>query len=135
MLLGVPPSAWLVDGVPWRSCRQARTPNPTSEAHPTPHPLAIADNPVPPHACTPCPVCPLPPRPARPSRSEFVTNHHRDSIASAVGHYDMLAYLSAGQNEAPGRVRFRMLDRMLQPCGPPPASDVVEASRRLGATA
>lgn len=67
-------------------------------------------------------------------RSEFVTNHHRDSIASAVGHYDMLAYLSAGQNEAPGRVRFAMLDRMLQPCGPPPRADVDEAARRLGST-
>ncbi|KAA0148112.1 hypothetical protein FNF27_06957 [Cafeteria roenbergensis] len=68
------------------------------------------------------------------TRHELVTNHHRDSIASAVGHFDMLTYLSAGQNEAPGRVRFAMLDRMLQPCGPPPRADVEEAARRLGST-
>jgi len=60
-----------------------------------------------------------------------VTNHHRDTIASVVGHYDMLEYLAAGENEAPGRIRFAMLEKMLQPCGPPPAVDIEEAERRL----
>jgi len=43
----------------------------------------------------------------------------------------MLEYLAAGENEAPGRIRFAMLEKMLQPCGPPPAVDIEEAERRL----
>lgn len=65
--------------------------------------------------------------------SQWVTNHHRDSIASSVGHYDMMAYLSAGENEAPGRIRFRMLEKLLQPCGPPPKLDMDEEERKLAA--
>jgi splicing factor 3B subunit 5 len=45
----------------------------------------------------------------------------------------MMAYLSAGENEAPGRIRFRMLEKLLQPCGPPPKLDMDEEERKLAA--
>jgi splicing factor 3B subunit 5 len=32
----------------------------------------------------------------------------------------MLTYFAVAQNEAVGRTKFNMLERMVQPCGPPP---------------
>ena len=55
------------------------------------------------------------------ARSEWAVNHHRDSLASHIGHTDMLAYFAVAENESVGRVRYAMLERMVQPCGPPPA--------------
>ena len=51
---------------------------------------------------------------------EWLTNQHRDSHASYVGHFDMLNYFSIVENEARARVRFGLMEKMLQPCGPPP---------------
>lgn len=53
--------------------------------------------------------------------SEWVVNHHRDSMASHIGHSDMLAYFAVAEGESIGRVKYTMLEKMLQPCGPPPA--------------
>jgi hypothetical protein len=53
-------------------------------------------------------------------RSEWAVNHHRDSIASHIGHTDQLAYFAAAENAAVGRVRYAMLEKMIAPCGPPP---------------
>ncbi len=50
--------------------------------------------------------------------SEWLTNHHRDTLASHVGHYDQLSYFAVAQNESIGRVKSQMLEGMLQPCGP-----------------
>lgn len=50
-------------------------------------------------------------------------NHHRDSLASHIGHYDFLSYVAVAENESVGRVRFSMLEKMLSPCGPPPSKD------------
>jgi len=33
----------------------------------------------------------------------------------------MLALFAVAQNEAIGRTRFALLEKMVQPCGPPPA--------------
>ena len=65
-------------------------------------------------------------------RHDWVVQHHRDSISTAVGHADMLDFFAAGENEAPGRIRFSMLERLLQPCGPPPKLEAEEEERRLG---
>lgn len=52
---------------------------------------------------------------------EWGTNQARDSAASLVGHVDQLSYVALAENVSRERVRARMLERMLQPCGPPPA--------------
>ena len=51
---------------------------------------------------------------------EWLTNQHRDSYASYLGHFDMLNYFSIVENESKARVRFNLMEKMLQPCGPPP---------------
>jgi len=52
--------------------------------------------------------------------SEWAVNHHRDAMASHIGHSDLLAYFAVAEGEAIGRVRYTLLEKMLQPCGPPP---------------
>ena len=51
---------------------------------------------------------------------EWLTNQHRDSYASYMGHVDMLNYFALVENETKARVRFNLMEKMLQPCGPPP---------------
>jgi len=48
-----------------------------------------------------------------------MSNQHRDSFASYVGHFDLLNYISIAENESKARVRFNLMEKMLQPCGPP----------------
>jgi splicing factor 3B subunit 5 len=48
-------------------------------------------------------------------------NHHRDTNASLAGHYDVLSYLAVAENVAVGRAKYALLEKMLAPCGPPPA--------------
>eukprot|EP00934_Nitzschia_sp_Nitz4_P007621 Nitzschia sp. Nitz4//scaffold109_size72162//22524//23055//NITZ4_005842-RA/size72162-processed-gene-0.9-mRNA-1//1//CDS//3329532751//7611//frame0 len=54
------------------------------------------------------------------SKYEWVTNQHRDTYASHVAHYDQLSYYAVAQNESIGRARLQFLQKMMQPCGPPP---------------
>ncbi|KAA6383468.1 MAG: putative splicing factor 3B subunit 5 [Streblomastix strix] len=51
---------------------------------------------------------------------EFATNQHRDTCASLLGHNHMLVMLAMAENESIGRVKYNLLERMIQPCGPPP---------------
>ncbi|VDP45659.1 unnamed protein product [Schistosoma mattheei] len=51
---------------------------------------------------------------------EWLTNQHRDSCASYLGHFDTLNLFAICENECKARVRFNLLEKMLQPCGPPP---------------
>ena len=44
----------------------------------------------------------------------------RDTFASLMGHTDLTNHLAICENESKARVRFQMLEKMLQPCGPPP---------------
>ena len=55
--------------------------------------------------------------------SEWASGLHRDTIASNLGHFDMLCYFAVAQNDSIGRVRYQLLERMLQPCGPPPEKE------------
>ncbi|KAG5190252.1 splicing factor 3B subunit 5/RDS3 complex subunit 10 [Tribonema minus] len=57
------------------------------------------------------------------SKFEWATNQHRDTIASNVGHSDIIDYYSVAQNLSQGRVRYNLMEKMLQPCGPPPPKD------------
>ncbi|KAL1228819.1 putative splicing factor 3B subunit 5 [Trichinella zimbabwensis] len=51
---------------------------------------------------------------------EWMTNQHRDSYASYVGHNDILSFMAIAENETRARMRFNFLQRMILPCGPPP---------------
>ncbi|XP_067942435.1 splicing factor 3B subunit 5-like [Watersipora subatra] len=51
---------------------------------------------------------------------EWVTNQHRDSFSLFVAQHDMLSYFALAENESRARVKFNFMERMIQPCGPPP---------------
>jgi len=55
------------------------------------------------------------------TKYEWAVNQHRDTLASHIGHYDMMSYFAVAQNDSIGRVRYQLLEKMLSPCGPPPA--------------
>ena len=57
------------------------------------------------------------------TKFEFAVNMHRDTIASNVGHSDTLSFFAVAQNESIGRVRHTLLEKMVQPCGPPPVKE------------
>jgi len=54
------------------------------------------------------------------SQFDWVVNQQRDTYATFMGHFDMLNYIAISENETKGRVKFSMMEKMLQPCGPPP---------------
>ncbi|CAH1365163.1 hypothetical protein MTP99_001455 [Tenebrio molitor] len=54
------------------------------------------------------------------TKYEWLVNQHRDSYSSYLGHSDLLNYFAICENEAKARVRFNLMEKMLQPCGPPP---------------
>jgi splicing factor 3B subunit 5 len=51
---------------------------------------------------------------------EFITGVHRDSYASHVGHFSRIAYMAVAENEPIAKTRFKLIEKMVQPCGPPP---------------
>ncbi|KAJ3446111.1 splicing factor 3b subunit 5 [Anaeramoeba flamelloides] len=53
-------------------------------------------------------------------KHEWLVHQHRDTYASNIGHPSMLMFISVSENESISRVKFNMLNRMVQPCGPPP---------------
>ncbi len=44
------------------------------------------------------------------NNSDWITQQHRDTLASHVGHYDQLSYYAVAQNESIARVRVQMLE-------------------------
>lgn len=54
------------------------------------------------------------------SKSEWLTEQHRDTLSSHIGHHDQLAYMAVATNQSMGRLRLEFLTKMVQPCGPPP---------------
>ncbi|KAG7352564.1 splicing factor 3B subunit 10 SF3b10 [Nitzschia inconspicua] len=60
------------------------------------------------------------------SKYEWITNQHRDTYASHIAHYDQLSYYAVAQNVSIGRARLQFLDRMIQPCGPPPKTKDID---------
>ncbi|CAJ0954893.1 unnamed protein product, partial [Mesorhabditis belari] len=54
------------------------------------------------------------------SRWEWMTNVHRDTYASLVGHPGLLSYMAVCEHESRARTKFNLINRMVQPCGPPP---------------
>ncbi|KAF8386079.1 moa-2 [Pristionchus pacificus] len=53
------------------------------------------------------------------NRWEWITNQHRDTHASNMSHPGMLSHIAVVENESRARTRFNLLNRMVQPCGPP----------------
>ena len=51
---------------------------------------------------------------------EWITNQHRDSLSSYIGHFDMLSFIAVVENESIARVKYNRIKKMVQPCGPPP---------------
>jgi len=51
---------------------------------------------------------------------EYGTNLRRDALNSHLSHFSRMLYFSAVENESITRLKNRMLEDMLQPCGPPP---------------
>ncbi|XP_031558610.1 splicing factor 3B subunit 5-like [Actinia tenebrosa] len=54
------------------------------------------------------------------SKYEWLVNQQRDSMASYIGHSNLLDFFALVENESKARVRFNLLEKMLQPCGTPP---------------
>ncbi|KAF2069960.1 hypothetical protein CYY_008724 [Polysphondylium violaceum] len=54
------------------------------------------------------------------TKYEWLTNQHRDTLSSYIGHPTFLSMISITENESMGRVRYNLLQRMVNPCGPPP---------------
>ncbi|XP_065181062.1 splicing factor 3B subunit 5-like [Sycon ciliatum] len=54
------------------------------------------------------------------SKFEWMVNQHRDSHSSYIGHENLLSFFAIAENECKARVKFNLLQKMLQPCGPPP---------------
>ena len=57
------------------------------------------------------------------ARSEWAVNQHRDSLALYVGFDSLTHYISIAENESVGRVKFSCMQKMIQPCGPPPPKE------------
>mmetsp|Transcript_53233 Transcript_53233/g.65268 ORF Transcript_53233/g.65268 Transcript_53233/m.65268 type:complete len:91 (+) Transcript_53233:54-326(+) len=60
------------------------------------------------------------------TKHEWITNQHRDSYASYLGHQSVLHYFSISENESVQRMKYKLLQRMLIPCGPPPKNDQIQ---------
>lgn len=54
------------------------------------------------------------------TKYEWAVNQHRDSFASYIARHSMLHYFAVAEGESYGRVRFECMQKMIQPCGPPP---------------
>ncbi|GFZ43540.1 hypothetical protein JCM24511_01260 [Saitozyma sp. JCM 24511] len=55
------------------------------------------------------------------TKYEWLQHQHRDTASAIIGHPSLLAYISVADNECQARERFEVIERMLQPCGKPPA--------------
>mmetsp|Transcript_23758 Transcript_23758/g.39082 ORF Transcript_23758/g.39082 Transcript_23758/m.39082 type:complete len:87 (+) Transcript_23758:53-313(+) len=57
------------------------------------------------------------------TKYEWAVNQHRDTLASHLGHYGMIAFAAVAENESIGRIRYNFLNRMSLPCGPAPEKE------------
>lgn len=56
-------------------------------------------------------------------RFEWAVNVHRDSYASYIGHHPLVSYFAIAENESIGRKKYDLMQKMLLPCGFPPARE------------
>ena len=55
------------------------------------------------------------------TRHELAVQNHRDTYATILGHHDMLLYAAAAEGVCGARMRLSLMERMIAPCGAPPA--------------
>lgn len=53
------------------------------------------------------------------TKYEWLVHQHRDTYASYIGHANLLSYIAIAENESIARTRFNLMEKMIQPCGPP----------------
>lgn len=58
-------------------------------------------------------------------KHEFVSNVHRDTLSSFVGHPSLLHYAAIGCGKTREQMRVQLLERMIRPIGPPPSDEGV----------
>ncbi|KAJ1982748.1 hypothetical protein H4R35_000107 [Dimargaris xerosporica] len=58
------------------------------------------------------------------TKHQWLVNQHRDTYSSIIGHPNLLAHVAVAENESLERTRVKLLQKMIQPCGPPPESDL-----------
>ena len=56
-------------------------------------------------------------------RFEWAVNVHRDSYTSYIGHHPLVSYFAIAENESVGRKKYDLMQKMLLPCGFPPARE------------
>ena len=44
------------------------------------------------------------------TKFEWASTQHRDTLASNIGHSDMMSFIAVAQNDAMGRVRYQLLE-------------------------
>ena len=54
------------------------------------------------------------------TKFEWATNQHRDSYASYMGHFDLMNHFAIAENESKARIKLNLMEKLVQPCGPPP---------------
>lgn len=69
------------------------------------------------------------------TKYEWAVNQHRDTHATFLGHQDLLSYLAVAQGISIERARIDSLQRMVQPCGLPPARDAELSESKSDQTA
>ncbi|KAJ5076442.1 splicing factor 3b subunit 5 [Anaeramoeba ignava] len=55
------------------------------------------------------------------SKHDWLVNQHRDTYASYIGNPSMLYFISIVENEPIAKLKYNFLQKMVQPCGPPPS--------------
>ena len=57
------------------------------------------------------------------TKFEWAVNQHRDTHALYVGFDSLNMFIAVAENESIGRVKYNSLQKMIQPCGPPPPKE------------
>ncbi|KAK9459964.1 splicing factor 3B subunit 5/RDS3 complex subunit 10 [Lipomyces oligophaga] len=58
------------------------------------------------------------------TKHEWISNIHRDTYTSYIGHPALLEQFAVALNESQNTVKTRFIDNMIQPCGPPKEIDL-----------
>jgi len=57
------------------------------------------------------------------TKFEWVSNVHRDTLATYVGHPPLLEYMSVATGEPMAKMRAKFIERMIRPVGNPPEKE------------
>lgn len=63
------------------------------------------------------------------NKHDFMSNMHRDTLNSFIGHPSLLQYAAIGLGKTREQTRVHLLERMVQPVGPPPKEEGVGSNR------